>query len=144
MATFTEVFVTRASSIRGDVEEEGLLVLRPGYVAFVPNDAAGGAFIGYASQVLPPAFADGDAYVRYLSTLEEADFDASVALSIERCGWRRLDRASARVVKKRPLLFGRERLSLSFEGEGETVRAAAPVEKERVQAVLGLLADWGE
>jgi hypothetical protein len=136
----TDVFVASAFRLRGTVAEKGAVVLRPGYLVFAPQTDTG-AFAGYASRMLPPAFADTAAYVRYLATLGEADFDATVAAAVETSGWVKVDRGEARVVKKRAF-FRRHKVTLSFETEGETVRLDAPVDRARLSDVERMLAAW--
>jgi hypothetical protein len=150
----TEVFVASALRMRGSVAEKGAVVLRPGYVVFAPRQASA-AFTGYASRMsearcgratctsamLPPAFADVAAYVRYLATLGEEDFDATVEDAIKTSGWVRLERGAARVVKKRAF-FRRHKVSLSFETDAESVRLDAPVDPARLPDVERMLAAW--
>jgi hypothetical protein len=135
-----ELFVASAFRMRGTVAEKGAVLLRPGYVVFAPRQTAG-AFAGYSSRMLPPAFADVTAYVRYLATLGEEDFDATVKDAIAKSGWVRFDRGTARVVKKRGFLR-RHKVSLSFETESETVRLDAPVDQARLPDVERMLASW--
>jgi hypothetical protein len=136
----TDMFVASAFRLRGTVAEKGAVLLRPGYLVFAPRGTTG-AFAGYSSRMLPPAFADVAAYVRYLATLGAEDFDATVEDAIKTSGWVRIDRAAARVVKKRAL-FRRHKVTLLFETESETVRLDAPVDCARLPDVERMLVAW--
>jgi hypothetical protein len=140
--TPSDVFVASAFRVRGTLAEKGALVLRPGYLVFAPREHAAGGFAGYAARVLPPAFADVGAYVRYLSTLGEEDFDATVDDAVKQHGWLRVQRGSARVVRRRAL-FRRHRVTLWFETDEESVRLDAPVEQNRLPDVERMLGPWG-
>jgi hypothetical protein len=139
--TPSDVFVASALRFRGTVAEKGAVVLRPGYFVFAPHESASGAFVGCGANVLPPAFASVAAYVRYLSTLGEGDFDATVDDAVRQCGWLRIDRGSARVRKKRAF-FRRHKVTVSFETESDTVRIDAPIDPLRLADVERMLVAW--
>jgi hypothetical protein len=138
--TLSDLFVANASRVRGAQRERGAVVLRPDYFVFAPR-AHTGAFVGYAKRVLPPAFVDAAAYVRYLASLEEGDFDTTVDGAVRQCGWLRVERSAARIVKKHGW-FRRHKVTLSFETEGESVHLEAPVDVGRLPDVERMLLAW--
>ena len=114
-----------------------MALLRPGYVVFAP--ATTHAFAGYAGKMMPQAFADLGAYVRYLATLPEDQFDGTIDEAVAQCGWSRVALTDARIVKRRGLLR-RSRVTVAIEGTAGTIRFDGPIRESSlpdVEAMLG-------
>ena len=136
----SDLFVGKALCVRGSHEEAGTALLRPGYVVFVPKAAP--AFTGYAGKMMPQAFHDLGAYVRYLQTLPEDQFDGTIDEAVRQCGWSRVSLGGARV-KKRRGLFRRSRVTVAIEGMeggGTTIRFDGPIHVASVPDVEAMLA----
>jgi hypothetical protein len=133
----SDLFVGKAVRVRGSTADAGMALLRPGYVVFVPKGAS--HFTGYAGKMMPQAFHDLGAYVGYLRTLPEDQFDAAIDEAVRQCGWPRFLLGEARVVKRRGL-FRRSRVTLAIEGDGGTIRFDGPLHEASVPDVEAMLA----
>jgi hypothetical protein len=133
----SDLFVGKAVRVRGSTTDNGMALLRPGYVVFVPTGT--GHFTGYGGKMMPQAFHDLGAYVGYLQTLPEDQFDGTIDEAVRQCGWSRLSLGDARVVKRRGL-FRRRRVTVAVEGEGATIRFDGPIHEARVPDVEAMLA----
>ncbi len=114
-----------------------MALLRPGYVVFAPKTAQ--PFTGYAGKMMPQAFHDLAAYVKYLQTLPEDQFDGTIDEAVRQCGWSKVTLEDARVVKRRGL-FRRSRVTVAIEGTSGTIRFDGPIRESSVADVEALLA----
>ncbi len=135
----SDLFVGKAVRVRGSTTDLGMALLRPGYVVFVPRGKQ--HFTGYAGKMMPQAFHDLGAYVGYLQTLPEDQFDGTVDEAVRQCGWSKVALGDARVVKRRGL-FRRSRVTVAIEGieGGGAIRFDGPIHEASVPDVEAMLA----
>jgi hypothetical protein len=135
----SDLFVGKAVRVRGSHTDSGMALLRPGYVVFVPKGSKHLTGYGASGTMMPQAFHDLGAYVGYLQTLPEDQFDGTIDEAVRQCGWSKVALGAARVVKRRGL-FRRSRVTLAIEGDGGTIRFDGPLHESSVPDVEAMLA----
>lgn len=143
-----EFAIVDAARTIGVQTQKGLLVIRPGYVVFVPTESAinalgaiagqlAGAAVGVVVRIVPGQYRDVTEYVHALTALDAAAFDAQLAAIWRAAGWWYATPGDAELVFKKVPLFSRFKLGLKRGNEmvGPTFGLAGPI-AARVQPLV--------